>query len=256
MSGIRRGDTGETLDRAALVSLLTAQPAAEATYTCPVPILADTRYDGTAADTPGAALLVRQGQVLTASQINGLLPPQIDSYNPTKVPVDGQTPWWGAADPAGGATGSGMSTVTRVLIDGQPVPFEIVDDTQVWYTVPAHPAGDVDLTLVGQQGASAAVTLTYVDFPRVTSITPTSGPAGQVITMHGTHLDKATNARTVVVGSGAGFVATDYAASNATTATFTSSSGYSAGTQVQVLAVDPNGNMLSTDHDPIFTYTA
>ncbi|UQU66518.1 IPT/TIG domain-containing protein [Couchioplanes caeruleus] len=106
-----------------------------------------------------------------------------------------------ALTPAGGltyrttpvvVTGTYLTGVTKVTVDGRNVPFAKVSDTQLKVTLPAHAAGQAALRITTPGGENTTGSFTYVapPVPEITSVTPNSG---------------FTYARTPVVVTGANF---------------------------------------------------
>lgn len=251
MIRIYREDTGETLDRDSLQALLTAQVAAEATYTCPVRIMSEETLPS-ATDT-GTSLVVHEGQVLTTSEINGILPPRVDSFFPVLAPTDAVS---GLDGERGLINGEGMLTLVKLLIDGTPVPFTVESDTRVRFTIPVHAEADVNATLVGQSGATTTVAIRYRDFPVAFAVSPSSGPVGTAVTIVGENLQNTTGAYLVAVIGGLGFQTTDYVIVSDTEATVTIGGAYSPGADVRIGLQDLDGALLMPPDAPVFAVTA
>ena len=82
-------------------------------------------------------------------------------------------------------TGTGFTGATKVGFGTKPASsYHVESDTQITATTPPHKAGAVNITVTGLGGTSPTNALsryTYLAAPRVTVITPTTGPvaAGQ-----------------------------------------------------------------------------
>src|SRR5262245_43487599 len=101
--------------------------------------------------------------------------------------------------PAGGpagtlvfVSGSGFTGATSVRFNGQSTSFSVTNDGQITATVPAAAStGAISVTTPGGTGASS--TAFYVgSAPTVTSLSPSYGAAGAVITIGGTSFNGAT----------------------------------------------------------------
>ncbi|RWZ46294.1 hypothetical protein ELQ90_14650 [Labedella phragmitis] len=74
-------------------------------------------------------------------------------------------------------TGSGFAEATGVLVDGEPATdVEIVSDTEIELTTPAHAPGTVDVQVVTDVGASAPADFTYYGVTTVDTVDPDAGP--------------------------------------------------------------------------------
>ncbi|PWD51789.1 hypothetical protein C8046_15185 [Serinibacter arcticus] len=107
----------------------------------------------------------------------------MESLSPTSGPVAGGTTVT--------VTGTDLVAGSVVTVDGIAVPaadVTVVSDTELTYVSPAHPAGAVDVTVTTPGGTSGPLTFTYLDFPTVTDLIPTSGPVagGTGVTVTGT----------------------------------------------------------------------
>ncbi|KRC60611.1 hypothetical protein ASE14_06360 [Agromyces sp. Root81] len=112
--------------------------------------------------------------------------PVLTALAPDEGPVAGGTPVT--------ITGTGLGGATSLTIDGVPVPFTQVSDTEITFTTPAHAAGTVDVVVTTPGGASNALPFTYVAVPAIVSLAPDEGPAagGTLVTVTGTDLAGAT----------------------------------------------------------------
>ncbi|MDR6904849.1 hypothetical protein J2X63_000535 [Agromyces sp. 3263] len=91
-------------------------------------------------------------------------------------------------------TGSGLTGATDVTIDGVPVAFTPVSDTEVTFVTPPHAAGPVDVVVSTPGGDTNPLPFTYLDVPALTALTPDEGPTigGTIVTITGTALAEAT----------------------------------------------------------------
>ncbi|AGL20063.1 IPT/TIG domain-containing protein [Actinoplanes sp. N902-109] len=89
-------------------------------------------------------------------------------------------------------TGTDLTGATRMTIDGKTVGFTKVSETQLRATLPAHPAGTVELQVTTPGGVSTGGSFEYVapPVPVIAALTPDSG---------------STTVRTPVVVTGSGF---------------------------------------------------
>lgn len=112
----------------------------------------------------------------------GVRLPQISSTSATY----GAPYSWVAITGVNFGASRGSSTVT---FNQYPAPIYRWTDTLIWATVPANgtlPTGSLIVTVAGK--ASNAIHFTVLPMPVVTGISPTSGPAGTVVTISGNNL--------------------------------------------------------------------
>lgn len=115
------------------------------------------------------------------------------------APVTPPTPTITAIAPTSGVvgatitvTGTGLTGATAATVGGVATTPTVVNATTVTFTVPAGAAtGPVTITTPG--GTATGPTFTVLPpAPTITSVTPTSGPMGTIITVTGTNLTGAT----------------------------------------------------------------
>jgi len=168
-----------------------------------------------------------------------LPPPVITSISRTSGPLAG----------GGSVTinGSGFSSVFNVRFGSTDAAFNFVRDDKITATIPAHPAGTVDLSVKTLAG-TASTNFAYFAAPTVTAINPNTGLAngGTLVSIVGTNL---TGATAVKFGAKA---ATSFSVSSATTATATAPA-HGAGA-VDVSVVTPGGSSAAAAGNT-FTYT-
>jgi hypothetical protein len=116
--------------------------------------------------------------------------PSVGGLTPTQGPVSGGTNVTITGTDFTGATGVNFGTDAGSNVT-------VNSDSSITVTSPPHAGGQVDVTIVGAGGTSAAVSadrFTYLAAPAVTSLTPTSGPiAGNtVVTITGANFTGAT----------------------------------------------------------------
>ncbi|WP_035880604.1 IPT/TIG domain-containing protein, partial [Cryobacterium sp. MLB-32] len=108
--------------------------------------------------------------------------PTATSLTPSTGPETGGTPVT--------IDGSGFTGATDVTVDGVSVPFVVVNDTTVTFTVPAHLPGAVPVVVTGPGGASAPLDFTFTDVPDpvITGLVPDHGPVagGTSVVLTGT----------------------------------------------------------------------
>jgi hypothetical protein len=124
--------------------------------------------------------------------------PTISSFSPAS----------GAAGTSVTVTGANFTGASFVKFNGAAASFSVVSDSQVTATVPAGAtSGPISVTNSAGTGTSASsftVTTTTAG-PTITSISPTSGPVGTLVTITGSGLAGATSVR---FGNGASVVPT------------------------------------------------
>ena len=134
-------------------------------------------------------------------------------------------------------TGTNLTGITHVRLNGTSAAFSVISDTELTFTVPD---GATSGTLtVANPGATATSTgsFTVASQPTITSLDFTSGPVGTVVTIAGTNL-------TGTVGVMIGSIVTVPTSISATSVTFTIPPGAQSG-PVKILAT--GGSATSTD---------
>jgi hypothetical protein len=107
--------------------------------------------------------------------------PEVVSFQPAQAPVGGTVV----------VTGASFDGVYSISFGGQMAPvFTVNNSTQITAVVPdGATSGDIVVENPAGVGSSSAYTQTpFIVTPVVTSIKPTSGPAGTVVTVTGTGL--------------------------------------------------------------------
>ncbi|MFF2493331.1 IPT/TIG domain-containing protein [Agromyces sp. NPDC058064] len=140
---------------------------------------------------PHAAGEVNVG-VVTAGGPGNALPftfvplPALTELDPDAGPVAGGTPVT--------ITGTGLGDASAVTVDGVPVSYTQVSDTEITFVTPPHAAGEVDVTVTTVGGESNALPFTYFDAPVLTVLAPDEGPTagGTIVSITGTALGAAT----------------------------------------------------------------
>ena len=93
-------------------------------------------------------------------------------------------------------TGTGFTGTTGVTFGGTAATgVTVINDTSILATAPAHTSGIVDVLVTTPVGTSASVAgskFSYGTLPVITSVSPTTGAAGTVVTITGTGLTGAT----------------------------------------------------------------
>ncbi|WP_350347468.1 IPT/TIG domain-containing protein [Agromyces sp. G08B096] len=112
--------------------------------------------------------------------------PVLALLTPDEGPIAGGTPVT--------ITGTALGGATEVTIDGVPVPFTQVSDTEITFVTPPHAAGEVDVTVTTPGGTSGPLPFTYVPPPAITALEPDEGTTlgGTAVTVTGTDLVGAT----------------------------------------------------------------
>jgi hypothetical protein len=147
-------------------------------------------------------------------------------------------------------TGTGFDDVTDAFVGGAPcVLVNIVSDTDLECTTPAHSAGAAAIQLDDSNGAMALVggDFTFLDQPQVSTVTPASGPTagGATIVIGGGDF---TDASSVTVG---GTPCANYSIDSTTQITCTTPAGIAGLTGVSVTT--PGG---SDTYNSSYTYVA
>ncbi len=198
--------------------------------------------------------------VVTPSSTSAVVPADAFTYDSSPAPPD--PPTVTAVSPNQGAdTGGDTITVTGTNLDGATEvdvgpssAFVPVDSTHLRVTTPEHPAGTVNVRVLGPGGSSAisiADRFTYqvLGTPTVTSVSPSSGSVlgGTSVTITGTDL----NGGSFAFGSS---YAGD-AVCTATSCTLSSPPAASAGA-VDVIVTNGDGRSSSPSSADRFTYSA
>jgi hypothetical protein len=141
----------------------------------------------TAPSSPGAGVFVATlnggpvqggGAVQEQATVHFLAQPTITGFDPDH----------GAVGATVTLTGTNLTSVTRVRLNGTNAPFSVVSATRLTFTVPA---GATSGTVVVSNAAAAATSagpFTVAAQPTITSISPGSGPVGTPVTITGTNL--------------------------------------------------------------------
>lgn len=117
--------------------------------------------------------------------------------------VSGFSPASGPVGTSVTVSGTGFTNASAVKFNGTSASYTVNSDTQVTATVPAGAtSGPISVTNAGGTGTSTGsfTVTTTAATPKITSISPTSGPLGTLVTITGTGLAGATSVR---FGSGA-----------------------------------------------------
>jgi hypothetical protein len=120
------------------------------------------------------------------------------SGSSSSVVVTYVTPASGIAGTSVTVYGTGFTGATYVSFGGATATPTVINDSQITVIAPAHAAGTVDITVTTPFGTSAIVvadqfTYTASSGPYITSISPTSGPAGTTVTIYGSGFTGATS---------------------------------------------------------------
>ncbi len=165
----------------AVVTLVATISLGSAVTVCPLPH-ADPQADGISATLVGAGgpttssnPTCRPPDVCATTTTTTTTPaaPTVTNVNPTSGPTGGGT--------SVTITGTDLTGATDVSFGTTPASFTVDTPTQITATSPAHAPGAVDVTVTtagGTSGTSANDQFTYVATPTVSSVSPTSGPAG------------------------------------------------------------------------------
>ena len=187
---------------------------------------------------------VGKSAVVTADQFTyKVVAPTVTGVSPTSGPTAGGTPVT--------VRGSGFTGATQVLF-GSTVATHlvVVSDTEATATSPAHSAGVINVRVVtpaGKSGVVAADDFTYLAPPKVSGVSPTSGPAagGTHVTVTGTGFTGATQ---VLFGS---TVATGLVVVSDTQLTVSSPAHSAAVVNVRVITPAGKSGVVTADQ---FTY--
>jgi large repetitive protein len=119
-----------------------------------------------------------------------LLPPAITAVAPDGGPT--------AGDQTVTITGTSFSGATSAIFGSSAARFEVVNNTTVTTTTPAHSAGQVDVRITTPYGTSpisTADTYRFEDRPAVTGVSPDAGPVvgGTTVTIIGNNLTAVSN---------------------------------------------------------------
>ncbi|MFA4825482.1 MAG: IPT/TIG domain-containing protein [Methanoregula sp.] len=104
-----------------------------------------------------------------------VIPPTVTGISPARGPASGDT--------VVTISGTNLNGATTVTFDGIPATaFSADSDTTITATTPAHAAGAVNVVVTTLTGAATG-TYTYIGGPTVSSITPATGVAGELVTI-------------------------------------------------------------------------
>lgn len=135
-------------------------------------VVSDTEIS---ADTPAGSGTI---DVTVTTPVGASLDTPLDQFQFTPpVEIQAIIP---ASGPESGGTdvlisGTGFTGAGAATFGGVASVFNVVADDQISATTPPG-TGDVDVTVSGPSGVSAAATFSYLPLPTVTSITPSSAP--------------------------------------------------------------------------------
>src|ERR1700722_118164 len=132
-----------------------------------------------------------------------------------------------------GILGNGLSGTTSVKFNGAVATFKIVSDTYITAKVPSGETGTVTVTTASGTLSSSQ---NYRVTPKITSISPVSGPVGTTVTVTGTGLIQATS---VTVG---GVKVTSFTVNSDKQITIKVPTGAKTG---KIVAVTPGGKATS-----------
>lgn len=133
----------------------------------------------------GPVRVTGPGGSATGGVFTVMLPPTITGFTPASgMPAQTIT-----------ITGTELSGATAVTFNGVSADFHVVSPTQITATAPpATAAGPISVsTSVGT--ATSTGKFTYCCLPTVTSITPSTGPAGTQVAIYGTFFHTVTSIR-------------------------------------------------------------
>jgi hypothetical protein len=125
----------------------------------------------------------------------GTAAPTLTSFAPTSGPVGANVT----------ITGSNLTGATAVKFNGASASFVVNSDTQITASVPSGASnGSISVTTSGGTATSSGTFTVTAPAPRLTSFSPTSGPAGASVTITGSNLTGATAVK--FSGASASFV--------------------------------------------------
>ncbi|MGW9178792.1 IPT/TIG domain-containing protein [Agromyces sp. NPDC055658] len=135
-------------------------------------------------ETPAHAAGEVNVVVVTAGGPSNALPftyyavPSLTSLTPEQGPTAGGT--------LVTITGTDLGDASEVTVDGLPVPFTQVSDTEITFETPAHTAGEVDVVVTTPGSESNALAFTYVPTV-IDDVDPPNGPeaGGTEVTISG-----------------------------------------------------------------------
>ena len=139
-------------------------------------------------------------------------------------------------------TGTNLIGTTQVQLGGVDVPFNVVSNVRLTFTVPTGSAGGTIHVTAPGGSATSVGSVTILPPPTISSVLPLSGPIGTTVTITGTNLAG-------TVGVMLGSVVTVPTSVSATSVTFTIPPGAASG-HVRVLTT--SGSATSAD---VFTVT-
>ncbi|MBI5216521.1 MAG: IPT/TIG domain-containing protein [Ignavibacteriae bacterium] len=128
----------------------------------------------TRATSGKVTLATSSSSTQSSSAFTILFPPNISRFSPTR----------GAAGASVTIIGSGFDIATAVSFNGASASFTIISSTQINATVPAN-ATKGKISVTNAAGTDLSGT-SFTVLPGVTSFSPTSGVAGDVVTITGT----------------------------------------------------------------------
>ncbi|MCR4295667.1 MAG: IPT/TIG domain-containing protein, partial [Elusimicrobia bacterium] len=166
----------------------------------------DTTITGTIPNLPAGAQPVwlersaGDGVSSSATSYFNVTTPAVATLTPSSAPIG--APFTIIGTNFGAYAGAN----TRVTFNGTVAALSLWNDTQITGTVPAVPAGVVDLVVERQQGAgiaaSAAAPFEVLD-PALAGVSPGSGPIGTIFTITGSGFGPYAGANTRVLIGGA-----------------------------------------------------
>ena len=151
--------------------------------------------------------------------------------------VGGSTPGNAAERGTVTVTGTNLLGATQVKLGGVSVPFSVMSNTRLTFTVPVGSAGGAIQVIAPGGSATGGGSLTILPPPTIISLAPLTGPVGTTVTITGTNLAG-------TVGVMLGSVITVPTSLSATSVTFTIPPGAASG-HVRVLTT--SGSATSTD---------
>ncbi len=108
--------------------------------------------------------------------------PTVTSFTPTSGPVGTSV----------SVNGTGFTGATAVTFSGRAATFSVVSAARITAIVPAGATGGPIAVTTPAGTATSAASFTVMPVPAITYFTPTSGPAGTVVTLIGSALSGAT----------------------------------------------------------------